>query len=497
MDRRRFLQLDFSRTALDRHNEQILERIRTAGAPANDSQRERLLERLAAASAAIAARGGRVLLVHFPHGGEVREIEERRYPPASYWDAVVSAAIAPTLDLRDDARIGALALPDGSHVDQRDAPAFTRLFVSRLRELLLSRSTAPGPVPERQAPQDGPERRAPAEQGVNGEHQGQPKIPSAGSWSDPTELFGHGPTGSWDAILWGGFAATAIARDGSILLYYQGSSSYDERLESVVSRAIGVATSTDGRHFVKHPLNPVLTWSPTRSPEEGAASAAVLAEPDGETTLYFGANTAISRRLVTADGRCATSRDGMTFSLCEGVVLDHADRGLWASGDELFPVIALDRGGRRIVYYLPNGRLHRRHLGVAWGTSRTRLDASAAVTSAGRPVSSWGPGGWAPLSAESYALFLSVEPDRHAAREHVDVYVASAASPAEVSGPVEAYAFDDLSRGTVLLDVERATWFLYYRNRDGSGYRVRTAPLELTASTRAPARPAPAPAPAP
>jgi hypothetical protein len=305
------------------------------------------------------------------------------------------------------------------------------------------------------------------------------RVPATASWIDRGEIFGEGPDGSWDRILWGGFAATAVKRDDTFLLYYQGSSAYDERFETVTHRAVGLATSTDGLRFQKHPLNPVLRWSPTGGLEEGAASAAALREPGGTIALYYGANTATSRRLVSADGRCSTSEDGMTFADCTDIVLDHRDRDLWGSGDELFPVIALHDGSRRIVYYLPNGRLTRRQLGVAWGTGRTDLDSSAVVTSGGRPVHAWGPAGSARLAPERYALFLSAEADRHSEREHLDVYLMSAATPMLVTGPVETYSFENMSRGTVLLDRETETWFLFYRNRDSTAYGVRTAPLEL------------------
>lgn len=74
----------------------------------------------------IQAHGGRVLFVVMPTGGMVREIEERRYPRALFWDRFVKEVGAPALRSVDNPALRNFACPDGSHLDMRDRPDFTR-----------------------------------------------------------------------------------------------------------------------------------------------------------------------------------------------------------------------------------------------------------------------------------------------------------------------------------------------------------------------------------
>ncbi|HEY3475833.1 MAG TPA: hypothetical protein VGK56_14580, partial [Anaerolineales bacterium] len=76
-------------------------------------------------------------------------------------------------------------------------------------------------------------------------------IPTLEDWEADSFAFSHGSEGEWDYYLWGGFANSLIKRGDTYYLYYQGSPSYDDQCNSVSQRAIGVATSTDGIHWVK------------------------------------------------------------------------------------------------------------------------------------------------------------------------------------------------------------------------------------------------------
>ncbi|MBW2280732.1 MAG: hypothetical protein JRG82_08290 [Deltaproteobacteria bacterium] len=94
----------------------------------------------------IQARGGRVAIVRFPTSGAHWEFDEKAYPREHYWDRFAARTSAVTLHFRDSAALSSFRLPDGSHVDFRRAPAFTRALIDALE----SRGFAPpSPRPRR------------------------------------------------------------------------------------------------------------------------------------------------------------------------------------------------------------------------------------------------------------------------------------------------------------------------------------------------------------
>jgi len=82
--------------------------------------------------AAIQARGGRVIVVAFPVSGFIRDIDERHYPRARFWDAFARNTQSRTLHFEDDPRLRGFVCPDGSHLDFRDRAAFTSALVDAL-----------------------------------------------------------------------------------------------------------------------------------------------------------------------------------------------------------------------------------------------------------------------------------------------------------------------------------------------------------------------------
>jgi hypothetical protein len=295
-------------------------------------------------------------------------------------------------------------------------------------------------------------------------------VPAQSDWTDYGPIFEAGEPGEWDHYLWGGFAGTAVKVGGTYFLYYQGASDYRTSYdETVLWRAIGVATSSDGVSFQKYEHNPVLTWFPSDNGEEGAVSGSAVLADDGALVLLYGANTEESATLVNADARWAASGDGLSFTDM-GIVLDHMDRSIWGSGDELFPIIAIHDLDQWFVYYLPNGTLQARQLGVAWGASLDDLAHSSAVRARGRTVKAWGMGAATKVGDGVYALFLNDVTART-----TEVRLVSLDSPNRVSRPVETYRFEEAMQATVLLDEETGTWFMYYRGEDMYGVKLASA----------------------
>jgi hypothetical protein len=80
----------------------------------------------------IHSRGGRVAIVRFPTSGPYWELDERHYPRARYWDAFAARTSAVAIHFRDVPAMRKLPLPDASHVDWWNKPAFTESLVDEL-----------------------------------------------------------------------------------------------------------------------------------------------------------------------------------------------------------------------------------------------------------------------------------------------------------------------------------------------------------------------------
>jgi hypothetical protein len=96
------------------------------------------LEPVAAWVAAIRKRGGLVVFIQTPTSGELRVAEDTTFPREIYWDRLATTVHAPTIRSDDVPGLKSFPLPDGSHVDMHDKPAYTRALVDALvaRELV-------------------------------------------------------------------------------------------------------------------------------------------------------------------------------------------------------------------------------------------------------------------------------------------------------------------------------------------------------------------------
>ena len=93
------------------------------------------LEPMHAWVTAINARGGRVIFYQSPVAGLQRDSLQRLFPRADYWDRLVAAF--PEADFLDALDVPALAhfsLPDESHLDFRDKPAYADALAAALAE---------------------------------------------------------------------------------------------------------------------------------------------------------------------------------------------------------------------------------------------------------------------------------------------------------------------------------------------------------------------------
>ena len=91
----------------------------------------------------IQSRGGRVAIVRFPTAGPYWDLDQRTYPRALYWDAFAARTSAVAIHFQDVPGMRSLPLPDASHVNYWDKPAFTESLLDELVRAGLF-PTAPG-----------------------------------------------------------------------------------------------------------------------------------------------------------------------------------------------------------------------------------------------------------------------------------------------------------------------------------------------------------------
>ena len=82
---------------------------------------------------AIQARGGKVVYVRMPTCDERWDAEERMFPKAQFWDQLAARTHATPIHFKDYPTLASFPCPDTSHLDMRDAPAFTRALLEILQ----------------------------------------------------------------------------------------------------------------------------------------------------------------------------------------------------------------------------------------------------------------------------------------------------------------------------------------------------------------------------
>lgn len=309
-------------------------------------------------------------------------------------------------------------------------------------------------------------------------------IPGQSDWTERGVVLRSGPSGSWDARVYGQISpCTVVKKDGVFYLYYVGASGNRGTDGGPKNRALGIATSTDGIHFTKYSGNPIITHQPSGNAEEGVFSAGATAGNDDRVLLYYGAIWAenASTEEVHCHVALAGSGDGKSFK-DYGYILSWNDPSVWGYGDEIFPLGAYYADGRYNVYYGAKGRMGAWKLGVATGSYEERLTHSRAVLTEGQIV-----GGCDPVFICENRIALFVVHDFE--ENYIEVRTADVVTPERLSDPVETYRmFPPRYRHTaVYLDRDQKKWFMYQatdRASDGNHIVAKTAPMRLVRKTR-------------
>jgi hypothetical protein len=81
---------------------------------------------------AIQSRGGRVIVYQTPTSGPRLALEEEIFPRSRFWDPWAARSRAHVLHFSDEPSLGSFKLPDDSHLDFRDKPAYTEALIDAL-----------------------------------------------------------------------------------------------------------------------------------------------------------------------------------------------------------------------------------------------------------------------------------------------------------------------------------------------------------------------------
>lgn len=135
---------DYRLVNIEARRKQRIERIRQSGRKARKPDPDAWLDearRVEPFVDAIHARGGHVVFVRFPTSDEHLEHSETLYPKAEFWDRFAATTRATTVHFLDYPQLSGFECPDTSHLDMRDAPAFT----SALAEILVQKGVLERP----------------------------------------------------------------------------------------------------------------------------------------------------------------------------------------------------------------------------------------------------------------------------------------------------------------------------------------------------------------
>lgn len=137
LDRRRFGRIDFERGDKDAQKRELTANLEHYGGHLPKipfAEWWPQVERANAWVRAIQARGGDVIFYASPTSGQRRWAEEDWFPRVDYWDKMAAATTAKTLFALDVPALRDFPLPDDSHVDFRQKPAYTNALLDAFFE---------------------------------------------------------------------------------------------------------------------------------------------------------------------------------------------------------------------------------------------------------------------------------------------------------------------------------------------------------------------------
>jgi hypothetical protein len=82
------------------------------------------------------ARGGRIVFVHFPHSGQLKELEDRLNPRTRDWERLLKETGASGIYDKDFPELSGFDCPEWSHLSAGDSVEFTKRLVPHLRKAL-------------------------------------------------------------------------------------------------------------------------------------------------------------------------------------------------------------------------------------------------------------------------------------------------------------------------------------------------------------------------
>jgi hypothetical protein len=88
------------------------------------------------AVAKIRARGGKVIFVRFPNGGELAKHEDKLTPRVGPWDQLIKLTGAPGIYFQDYPELASFECPEWSHLSAPDSIEFTKRLVPHLKKAL-------------------------------------------------------------------------------------------------------------------------------------------------------------------------------------------------------------------------------------------------------------------------------------------------------------------------------------------------------------------------
>lgn len=295
-------------------------------------------------------------------------------------------------------------------------------------------------------------------------------IPDETAWTDHGLVIDSSEFGTaWDGFFEGTTPCSLIKHNGVYYQYYIGADDYIDQLNNIgpSNRAIGVATSTDGVRWQKYAGNPIVTFTSSGNPEEGAVSCGVYVDTGGNFTMYYGANIASTPTTaqVNANIMLATSTNGKDFS--SGTIVGRYNNSwIWGYGDELHAVGSLFANNAWYAFYQPNGVAQGGRLGFISGPQKDNLTAATGSVKVGT-TEVLARGGMSILSYDANNLLYVIRN-----RDNTNFYTANPTNPLALSGPVKTYSN---VRGNYYLDRDRNTWFMIYDTWVYMG--LKTAPF--------------------